>query len=108
MIEAERAIVGNAIDRCRGKGRGEIVVCGRATQQSPYRLPRIAGEEGFDPAGGVDSVSRERHRLLDVGGAGAQQNACTTVGAAGWTGCMVKGWKEGDEQHGFQRREPSR
>jgi hypothetical protein len=71
----------------------EIVVC-RQRQRSAYRLP--PAPEGFDPTGTTDSISRERHRLLDVGAAGI--NSCSTVGPGGYTGCDVARWKEKQEQ----------
>ena len=39
---------------------------------------------------------------MDVGGAGAQQNVCGATGAAGWTGCMTRDWKERQQQKGFR------
>src|SRR3954464_9832106 len=50
-----------------GRSAGDIVVCGRRNDGGGYRLP---APDRFDPAGPVDSVSRERHRLLDVGASG--------------------------------------
>lgn len=83
----------------RGSG-DEINVCGKA--DSPYRIPKELRDPGFQVDGPRDSVSRERHRIMDVGGAGSQQGACSPVGAMGWTGCMVKDWKESDQQRGFR------
>lgn len=82
---------------------GEISICGKREADPPYRLPQQFRDEGFRIDGPVDSVSRERHLIMDVGGAGAQQNACSAVGMAGWTGCEVKGWKEADQQRGYRR-----
>ncbi len=79
--------------RARG---GEIVVCGDRGARSPYRLPEQP--QRFDPAGPIDSVSRERHRMYEVGEGGI--GSCSTVGPGGWTGCMPKRWKDAREQWG--------
>ena len=71
----------------------DITVCGRRNDSNGYQLP---APERFDPGGTVDSVSRERHRLLDVGAVGI--GSCSTVGPGGWTGCMHNSWREADEQ----------
>jgi hypothetical protein len=70
-----------------------IVVCGRQTGRSPYRLPPPGG---FDPDGPVDSVSRERHRLMEPGASGI--GSCSTVGPGGWTGCDFNAWKQEHQQ----------
>jgi hypothetical protein len=80
------------VEDCR-RDPSEIVVCSRPTQLSPYRLPP---QEGFDPDGPIDSVSRERHRLMDVGAVGI--GSCSTVGPGGWTGCDAIQWKEQHQQ----------
>ena len=74
----------------------EIVVCGRTPERSPYRVP--PPPERFDPYGPVDSVSRERHRLYELGETGIQ--SCSNVGPGGWTGCDVIRWRQAREQHG--------
>ena len=82
--------------QCRRADRGAdgITVCGRRDTAQGYRLPP---PERFDPAGPIDSVSRERHRLFDVGAAGI--GSCSTVGPGGWTGCMLEDWRHEDEQY---------
>ena len=96
------AMVADAVG-CRKPRVGEITVCARRGGESPYRYRRLPGEDdGFKADGPTDSVSRERHRLMDVGGAGAQTNACSTTGPMGWTGCQVKQWKEAQQQAGFR------
>ena len=77
---------------CRADGQ-DIVVCGRRGERSPYRLP--PQPEGFDPDGPMSSVSRERHRLYEVGDTGI--GSCTNVGPGGWTGCDFRHWR--DEHH---------
>lgn len=80
----------------------EIVVCGRG-EDARYRLP---SPDGFDPRGLVDSVSRERHRLMDVGASGIQ--SCSTVGPGGWTGCDVRRWRQAHEQRaGIEQEQPN-
>lgn len=72
----------------------DITVCGRRNGNDSYRLPQA---DRFDPAGPTDSVSRERHRMIEVGGAGI--GSCTPVGPGGWTGCMLGDWRHADEQY---------
>jgi len=76
------------------RSQDDITVCGRRNDGEGYRLP---APDRFDPAGTIDSVSRERHRLLDVGATGI--GSCSTVGPGGWTGCMLNTWREADEQY---------
>ena len=79
----------------RGDEREEVVVCGRRRDAMRYRVPPL--REGFDPKGPVDSVSRERNRLMegDSGGLGS----CTTVGPNGMNGCFEKGVWRKRQQH---------
>jgi hypothetical protein len=95
-------MVHEAIDPCRAPHpAGEILVCRRPGAQQRFRLPPMP-DRGFDPLGGRDSVSRERHRLIDGDGASQDltRGSCSAVGASGWTGCMIKGWREADQQKG--------
>ena len=73
---------------------GEILVCGKGSGRSPYRL--APAPERFDPRGDMDSVSRERHRLFEVGASGI--GSCSTSGPGGWTGCDLIKWKDQYEQ----------
>ncbi len=93
-------VLHNVLGDCRMPADGSIIVCGRKSGDSPYRLPPSMRGRGFDVNGAVDSVSRERHKLMDVGDAGT--GSCGNVGAGGWTGCMVKGWRAADQQRGFR------
>ena len=79
---------------CGASGAEDIVVCGRTARGAEYRLP--PQDEGFDPWGDVESVSRERHRLLGhlPGGIGS----CSTVGPGGWTGCDIQVIKRAEQQ----------
>ena len=81
------------IPDCRRSGSNEVVVCGRQ-ERSPYRLPEPP--PGFDPDGGVDSVSRERNALFDVGETGI--GSCSNVGPGGSFGCTFKRWKHDQQQ----------
>jgi len=83
--------------RCeRGEDPDEVVVCGRRGERELYRLP--IRNQGFDKDGTVDSVSRERHRLYEVGDSGI--GSCSTVGPGGWTGCFHQWVKARREQRG--------
>lgn len=93
-----QAVVRNAIGDCRMPADGSVIIC--AQPDSPYRLPLAARDPGFDVNGAVDSVARERHKLMDVGGTGI--GSCSSAGAGGWTGCMVQGWEAADQQRGFR------
>jgi hypothetical protein len=101
-----QADLARAIDKvlgpCPATTSADIVVCGerRAKEQLRYRLP--IRQDGFDPAGPVESVSRERHRLYQAGESGT--GSCSVSGAGGWTGCLIKGWRARREQYGEQHR----
>ena len=90
-----------ALDKdCKGEGE-EIVVCAKREQpRSPYRIPEPPPR--FDAGGDDASVSRERHGLYEHGDVGI--HSCTTVGPGGYTGCVFKQWKNGDEQWGGKNR----
>ena len=83
----------NIVPDCKAQTAQDIVVCGRRGERSPFRLP--PQPEGFDPDGPLPSVSRERHRLYEVGDTGI--GSCSNVGPGGWTGCDFLRWK--DEHH---------
>jgi hypothetical protein len=97
--------VRQALARCRSTTRtGEITVCAhQPSDNDRYRLPLRDEDRGFDPLGPVDSVSRERQRLLDGDGASQDltRGSCSSVGASGWTGCQIKTWREHDQQKGW-------
>jgi len=80
------------------KDDGAIVVCGRNARRAAERHRLPLRVEGFDPSGPIDSVARERHRMYEVGGSGT--GSCSPAGAGGWTGCMIKEWRNNTEQHG--------
>ena len=97
--------VRDATDGCRAATPAPgITVCGgERGEPGRYRLPLRDEDRGFDPLGSVDSVSRERHRLLDADGFGQDltRGSCSSVGASGWTGCTIKAWREADQQKGW-------
>ncbi len=94
-----------AIARCRSTApTNEITVCAHQPGDADrYRLPLRDEDDGFDPLGPVDSVSRERQRLIDGDGASTDltRGSCSSVGASGWTGCQIKTWREHDQQKGW-------
>jgi hypothetical protein len=84
---------------CRNAAAGEeIVVCGERESDERYRLPLVRNQR-FDPNGNVDSVSRERNRLLGTN-AGGTLGSCTNVGPNGMTGCLNQGVWQRREQRG--------
>ena len=76
----------------------EIVVCGERESDERYRLPLVR-DQRFDPRGNVDSVSRERNRLLGTT-QGGTLGSCTNVGPNGMTGCLNQGVWQRREQKG--------
>jgi hypothetical protein len=68
------------------------VVCGER-DQSEFRLPPATG---WDPNGPVDSVSRERHRLMEGGESGI--HSCSNSGTAGMTGCELRAIRQAQQQ----------
>ncbi|HEX8191431.1 MAG TPA: hypothetical protein VF552_00885 [Allosphingosinicella sp.] len=84
---------------CENRPAGdEIVVCGERESDERYRLPLVRNQR-FDPKGNVDSVSRERNRLLGTN-AGGTLGSCTNVGPNGMTGCLNQGVWQRREQKG--------
>ncbi|HLL58280.1 MAG TPA: hypothetical protein VK391_00115 [Allosphingosinicella sp.] len=81
LAEAARKFA--VVPKCEPGPAGEILVCGRRNEEK-YRLPIRA--QGFDASGPADSVSRERHRLIQEGSSGV--GSCSTSGPGGWTGCF--------------------
>jgi len=91
-------VLHSVLGDCRMPADGAVIICGR--RDSPYRLPPDARDPGFDVNGAVDSVARERLKLMEGGDSGP--GSCSNSGAGGWTGCMVKGWNVADQQRGFR------
>ena len=84
-----------------GEGDEEeaIIVCRRRSAESPFRIPPALRDQGFDPAGPVQSVSRERNALTEAGSEDGLRQ-CTNVGPYGWTGCAFRDWRREREQYG--------
>jgi len=93
-VEGDAPGVNWSATACPTGEPGEIVVCADRDADVRYRLS--PGREGFDPAGPVESVHRERHRLVDVGASGI--GSCSTVGPGGVSGCDARRWKAAEEQ----------
>ena len=93
-------VLHDVLGDCGIPADGSVLICGRRGEDSPYRLPRSVRDPGFDVNGAIDSVSRERHKLMDVGTAGT--GSCSNTGAGGWTGCMVRDWRTAEQQRGFR------
>ena len=93
-------VLRDVLGDCRLPADGSVVVCGRRSRESPYRLPPEVRDPGFQIDGPIDSVSRERHKLMEGGESGT--HSCSPSGAGGWTGCMLKGWQRADQQRGYQ------
>jgi len=74
----------------------EIVVCG-SSRSERYRIPVDLRPNGFDfSQKAVDSVSRERHRLMQGGESGV--GSCSPSGASGASGCLVRSFREREQQ----------
>ncbi len=99
--------VSESIDAIECKPRpskDEIVVCGSRKRDPRYRLPERDGP--FDPVGDMKSVMNERVGWAAEGDVGTQ--SCSAVGVGGWTGCMVKGWKQDRDQTQWGKNVPKR
>ena len=98
--QAAAPSLGRAIEDAIGcpAGRsGEIVVCRRGDRSERYRIPEPLRPNGFDfSQQDVDGVSRERHRLMDVGASGI--GSCSPSGAAGASGCLVQKFRAWEQQ----------
>jgi len=94
-----------AIGECKAVDPDEIIVCGSRKRDERYRLPDRSNAP-FDPAGDIKSVMNERVGWAAEGDAGTQ--SCSAVGPGGWTGCMVKGWKQERDQTQWKDNIPSR
>ena len=100
--EASREV---ARGECRSGINDEIIVCGKR-DRSPFRLPDTSSNQPFDPYGDTKSVMNERVGWAAEGDVGTQ--SCGPVGPGGWTGCMVKGWKESRDQTQWRKNIPKR
>jgi hypothetical protein len=94
-----------ALAECRPLDREEIIVCANRNQRSRFRLPDTS-KDPFDPFGDMASVMGERVGWAAEGDVGTQ--SCSAVGPGGWTGCMVKAWKQSRDQTQWGKNVPSR
>jgi hypothetical protein len=87
------------VPRCSSQASSsdEILVCGRRSETERQRLNTII-DDRFDPGGTVESVSRERHRLYEVGESGI--GSCSPSGPGGVEGCSFRRFKQMLEQYG--------
>lgn len=93
MAEASKTL--NATRRCDpAADPDEVVVCGRRLPAERYRLP--IRPDRFDPKGPIDSISRERHKLIQEGDAGI--GSCSAIGPGGSSGCFHRDRKRQCEQ----------
>ena len=99
--EASREV---AVGECKPLDRDEIVVCGSRKRDERFRLPDRSNAP-FDPAGEMNSVMNERVGWAAEGESGTQ--SCSAVGPGGWTGCMVKGWKQQRDQTQWGKNVPA-
>ena len=90
---------------CKAVDTDEIIVCGSRRRDERFRLPDTSNAP-FDPFGDTKSVMNERVGWAAEGDTGTQ--SCSAVGPGGWTGCMVKGWKESRDQTQWGKNIPTR
>jgi len=81
---------------CTDPDGEEIVVCGSRDGNARFRLPKIS--DRFDPRGPVDSVGRERVRLMEGGESGV--GSCSNRGPGGLSGCWLQSVKDKRLQEG--------
>ena len=96
-VETPRIVPDRRCERAsENLSEDELVVCGRRIEPDRYRLP--LRPNGFDKKGTIDSVSRERHRLMEEGDAGT--GSCSPVGLGGSTGCFNRSVRRRCQQEG--------
>ena len=100
--EASREV---ARGECKAVDKTEILVCGNRKRDERFRLLDRSNDP-FDPFGDIKSVMNERVGWAAEGDVGTQ--SCSAVGPGGWTGCMVKGWKESRDQTQWKDNIPTR
>nr|WP_294849744.1 hypothetical protein [uncultured Sphingomonas sp.] len=100
--EATRAV---EEQECRTRNSKDIVVCGQRKRNEKYRMP--GRDAPFDPdAETSESVMRERMKWTEGGEAGP--GSCSAIGPGGWTGCLLKTWREKDQQSANGLNRPKR
>jgi len=99
--EASREV---ADGECKAVDSDVIIVCGSRKRDERFRLPDR--NRPFDPKGDMKSVMNERVGWAAEGDVGI--NSCSAVGPGGWTGCMVKAWKQERDQNQWGKNVPKR
>ena len=100
--EASREV---ARGECKALDSSEIIVCGSRKRDERFRLPDTSGDP-FDPFSDTKSVMSERIGWAADGDTGTQ--SCGPVGPGGWTGCMVRGWKQSRDQTQWKDNIPTK
>ncbi|MES2904703.1 MAG: hypothetical protein V4696_11000 [Pseudomonadota bacterium] len=90
---------------CKAVDKDEVIVCADRNQRSRFRLPDTSNLP-FDPSGETKSVMNERVGWAVEGDTGIQ--SCGVVGPGGWTGCMVRSWKESRDQTQWKSNIPTK
>ena len=94
-----------AIGECKTADPKEIIVCGSRKRDERFRLPDRSNAQ-FDPSGDLKSVMNERVGWAAEGDTGT--GSCSAVGPGGFTGCMVKSWKEKTDQTQWKSNIPTK
>lgn len=90
--EAQREVLRQ---ECRLRDdEAEVVVCGRRDGRRRYQVADPGAP--FDPRGIVDSVARERGRWIEELDTGTGD--CKPYSPGGFTGCMLKRWRQQRQQ----------
>ena len=100
--EASREV---ARGECKALDPTEIIVCGSRKRDERFRLPDTSSDP-FNPFGDTKSVMNERVGWAAEGDVGT--GSCSAVGPGGWTGCMVKGWKQSRDQTQWKKNIPTK
>jgi hypothetical protein len=96
LPDRARDAVHDATAPCPRSDTGDIVVCAKRPSER-YRLPETLRSTRWSPYSmNVESVYRERNRLMEPGASGT--GSCSATGAGGWTGCLTNEWHRKDQQ----------
>ena len=90
---------------CKALDPTEIIVCGSRKRDERFRLSDTS-KDLFNPFGDTKSVMNERVGWAAEGDTGTQ--SCSAVGPGGWTGCMVKTWKQSRDQTQWKDNIPTK
>lgn len=89
---AEIIVYGN--DPCPRSTDDQVVVCARRPENERYRIPQNMRQSGTPQQ--MESWAVKSKSLETAGATGI--NSCSTVGPAGYTGCLSKLIKESQEE----------